>query len=168
MDKFQAFVALMNLTLSHNIIPFYRFDERQIKNRLQIFKQIFFHNLPDLCDYFEELDILPEHYLIEWTMTLFSKNLNIDIVARIWDIYMIEGIKAIYQASIGKNKFQIFNYKVILSHFEKKFIVSDFEYIMQTIKNLNSLNFDEDQFVEMMKQVKFPNWVEQEIQKLKL
>jgi hypothetical protein len=38
---------------------------------------------------------------------------------------------------------------------------------MQTIKNLNSLNFDEDQFVEMMKQVKFPNWVEQEIQKLK-
>jgi len=102
MEKYQAFVALMNLTLNQNIIPFYRFDERQIRNRLQIFKQVFYHNLPELCDYFEELDILPEHYLIEWTMTLFSKNLNIDIVARIWDIYMIEGIKSIYQAAIGK------------------------------------------------------------------
>ena len=101
MDKFQAFVALMNITLSHNIIPFYRFDEHQIRKRLQIFKQIFYHNLPELCDHFENLDILPEHYLIEWSMTLFSKNLNIDISARIWDIYMIEGINAIYQAAIG-------------------------------------------------------------------
>ncbi len=101
MDKYQAFVALMNITLSHNIIPFYRFEESQIRKRLQIFKQIFYHNLPELCDHFESLDILPEHYLIEWNMTLFSKNLNIDISARIWDIYMIEGIKAIYQSAIG-------------------------------------------------------------------
>lgn len=102
MDKYQAFVALMNITLSHNIIPFYRFDEHQIRKRIQIFKQIFYHNLPELCDHFESLDILPEIYLIEWTMTLFAKSLNIDISARIWDIYMIEGIKAIYQAAIGK------------------------------------------------------------------
>jgi hypothetical protein len=166
MEKYQAFVALMNLTLSPNIIPFYRFDERQIRNRLQIFKQIFYHNIPELCDYFEELDILPEHYLIEWTMTLFSKNLNIDIVARIWDIYMIEGIKSIYQTAIGIYNF-IKIFLVILSHFEKKFMMSDFEYILQSIKNINSLNFDEDQFVELMKQVKFPDWIEQEIQKLK-
>ncbi len=101
MEKYQAFVALMNITLSHNIIPFYRFDESQIRKRLQIFKQIFLHNLPELCDYFESHDILPEHYLIEWHMTIFSKSLNIDIAARIWDIYMIEGIGAIFQTAVG-------------------------------------------------------------------
>jgi len=80
---------LMNITLSFNIIPFYRFDEHQIRKRLQIFKQIFFYNLPELCDHFESLDLLPESYLVEWSMTLFSKNLNIDLVARIWDVYMV-------------------------------------------------------------------------------
>ncbi len=102
MDKYQAFVALMNIALSHNIIAFYRFDENQIRKRLQIFKQVFYYNLPELCDHFESLDLLPEHYLIEWYMTLFAKNLNIDIAARVWDVYMIEGIKAIFQAAIGE------------------------------------------------------------------
>ena len=42
----------------------------------------------------------------------------------------------------------------------------EFDMILKTLKNTNSINFDEDQLVEMMKQVKFPEWVLQEIQKL--
>jgi hypothetical protein len=42
----------------------------------------------------------------------------------------------------------------------------EFDAILRTLKNTNSINFDEDQLVEMMKQVKFPEWVNQEIQKL--
>lgn len=34
-------------------------------------------------------------------MTIFTKNLNIDVAARIWDLYMIEGIKALFQTSIA-------------------------------------------------------------------
>jgi hypothetical protein len=30
MTKYQAFVALINLTLSYNIIPFFRFEEGQV------------------------------------------------------------------------------------------------------------------------------------------
>jgi hypothetical protein len=30
MDKFQAFVALMNIVLNANILPFFRFDEAQV------------------------------------------------------------------------------------------------------------------------------------------
>jgi len=102
MDKFQAFVALMNIVLNLNTLPFYRFDESQIRKRIILFKQLFFHNLPDLCDHFESESILPECYFVEWMMTLFAKNINIDIAARIWDLYMLEGIKSIYQAAIGK------------------------------------------------------------------
>lgn len=157
MDKFQAFVALLNLVLNVNIIPFYRFDDQQIKRRFQIFKQVFYHNLPELCDYFEEIDLLPEYYMVEWMMTLFSKNLNIDLAARVWDIYMIEGIKAIYQVGI-----------VLLSHFEKKILngVYEFEEILKELKSLNEVNFDDDELVNSMKAVKFPDWVEVEIKKL--
>jgi len=101
MDKYQAFVALMNIILNHNILPFYRFEENQIRKRLQIFKQVFYYNLPELCDHFESIDLLPETYMIEWIMTLFAKNVNIDFAARIWDIYMIDGFKVIYQTAIS-------------------------------------------------------------------
>jgi hypothetical protein len=30
MDKYQAFVGLMNIILNHNILPFYRFEENQV------------------------------------------------------------------------------------------------------------------------------------------
>jgi hypothetical protein len=42
----------------------------------------------------------------------------------------------------------------------------EFETILSTLKNTYNINFDEDQFAEYMKQVKFPEWVSQEIQKL--
>ena len=43
----------------------------------------------------------------------------------------------------------------------------EFEEIMKTLKNLNDINFDEDQLIDLMKEVKFPEWILSEIQKLK-
>ncbi len=40
--------------------------------------------------------------MIEWIMTIFAKNLHIDLAARIWDIYVIDGFKIIYQTAISK------------------------------------------------------------------
>ena len=54
----------------------------------------------------------------------------------------------------------------MLSHFEKKFYDMEFEEILKTLKSLNQINFDEDQLVDSMKLVKFPEWIIQEIQKL--
>ena len=155
MDKFQAFVALLNIVLNCNVICFYRFKHQQINRRFQIFKQVFLHNLPNLCNHFESLSILPEHYMIEWCMTLFSKNLNIDLVARIWDMYMIDGFLVLCQAGV-----------VLLAHFEKRFLEYEFEDIIKEIKATITLNFDDDELVENMKQVKFPEWIVLEIQKL--
>jgi hypothetical protein len=42
----------------------------------------------------------------------------------------------------------------------------DFDLILRTVKTTNEINFDEDQLVEMMKGVKFPEWVKIEMQKL--
>ena len=155
MDKFKAYVAMMNLVLNPIILPFYIFDEKAIRARIQLFKQVFYYNLPELCDHFESLEILPEHYFIEWNMTLFTKSVNIDIAMRIWDIYMIEGITAIYSAAI-----------VFLSHFEDKFMEMNFDDILKQIKTINLINFDDDLVVEAMKNVKYPEWVLIEIEKL--
>lgn len=47
--------------------------------------------MPDLFRHFETLDISTDLYLIDWMLTLFSKNMDLDIVSRIWDNFMLDG-----------------------------------------------------------------------------
>ena len=42
----------------------------------------------------------------------------------------------------------------------------EMEGILKTLKNLNEINFDEDNIIEMIKKVDFPEWVSNEIMKL--
>ena len=155
MDKFKAFISLMNLILNPIILPFYKMDNKSIQERLQLFKQVFYFNLPELCEHFDELNLLPENYFLSWNMTLFTRDVNLELAKRIWDIFMIDGIKAIYSAAI-----------VFLSHFENKLIKMDFVEIMTYISSIKNINFDEDMFIEAMNNVKIPDWIQFEIDKL--
>ena len=155
MDKFASFVCFMNIILSPNILPFYRLDEGNIKKRLDIFGEIFKLNLPKLYLHFQENEVLPEHYLLEWFMTLFTRNLNIELALRIWDIYMIEGIFVLYKSAI-----------VIFLLDENKMINMDFAEIMNFLKNLDKNNYDEDKFVEELNNVKLNENIINQIHKL--
>ena len=155
MDKFKAFISLMNLILNPIMLPFYKMDNESIQQRLKLFKQVFYFNLPELCEHFDELGLLPENYFLSWNMTLFTRDVNLELAKRIWDVFMIEGIKAIYSAAI-----------VFLSHFESKLINMDFVEIMTCIGTIKNINFDEDMAIEAMKNVKIPEWVQLEIEKL--
>ena len=155
MDKFKAFISLMNLILNPIMLPFYKMDNELIQQRLQLFKQVFYFNLPELCGYFDELGMLPENYFLTWNMTLFTHDVNLELANRIWDVFMIEGVKAIYSAAV-----------VFLSHFEEKLMNMDFVEIMSCIGSINTINFDEDMVIEAMKKVKIPDWVQMEIDKL--
>ena len=155
MDKFKSFISLMNLILNPIMLPFYKMNNELIQQRLKLFKQVFYHNLPELCEHFDELNMLPENYFLTWNMTLFAHDVNLELANRIWDVFMIEGIKAIYSAAI-----------VFLSHFEKKLLNMDFVEIMSCIGSINNINFDDDMFIEAMKNVQIPDWIQIEIDKL--
>jgi hypothetical protein len=47
-------------------------------------------NLPDICEHFEREGVTPKMYFFEWILTLYSKNLNPDIVSRIWDVSFLD------------------------------------------------------------------------------
>ena len=155
MDKFSSFVCFMNIILSPNILPFYRLDEENIKKRLEIFNEILKLNLPKLYKHFEENEILPEHYLLEWFMTLFTRNLHIDLALRIWDIYMIEGIITVYKSAV-----------VIFKLNEKKYLSMDFADIMNNLRNLEKNIINEEQFVEDLNNIKFSDKILNKIHQL--
>ena len=155
MDKFQSLVCFMNIILSPNILPFYRLDEQNIKKRLDLFNDIFQINLPELFEHFQENEILPEHYLLEWFMTLYTRNIYFDLALRIWDIYMIEGIVALYKTAI-----------VIFSLHQKEYLQMEFSDIMNHLKNLENNKYNEDNFIESMKKVKFDDKIISKIHQL--
>ena len=155
MEKFQAFVCFMNIILSPNILPFYLLDEKNIKKRLDLFYDIFKINLPELFDHFKENEIMPEHYLLEWFMTLYTRNVYIDLSFRIWDIYMIEGIISLYKSAI-----------VIFSIHQKDYLEMEFSDIMNHLKNLETNKYNVDKFVEAMNKVKFNDKIMNKIHQL--
>ena len=144
MEKFQSFICLMNIILNPSILPFYRLDEKKIKSRLELFQEIFFCNLPKLYNHFFNLDIIPEHFLIEWFMTLYSRSLSVELTFRIWDVYMIEGICTLYKTAI-----------VILNYYEENFLKMDFEEIVTTLQQLSNIKLTEDEFIDGISNVKF-------------
>ena len=52
----------MNLILNPIMLPFYKMDNESIPQRLKLFKQIFYFNIPELCGHFGELGLLLENY----------------------------------------------------------------------------------------------------------
>ena len=101
MDEQQAFSSFCNIVTKFPIMPFYSFNDGQVKKVMQLFKQVLQHNLPDLCEHLETENIQPKQYVYEWLMTLFTRALPLNIVSRVWDFYFLDGIFILYQTSIG-------------------------------------------------------------------
>ena len=47
---------------------------------------------PDVVYRFTKVGVLNDLYLMEWTITLFSKQLSISLASRVWDGYFLHGI----------------------------------------------------------------------------
>ena len=144
MDKFQAFTCFCNIILSPNIFTFYKLDGIGIKKRLDLFNLILKSNLSSIYYLFNENGISPEHYLLEWIMTLFTRTFRVELVLRILDIYMLEGIAAIYKAAL-----------VVFILLEKELNNLDFSEILNKLKEIKEKSIDENLFLEQMKKVTF-------------
>ena len=69
--------------------------------------------LTTCCDgiyrHFQDEGVSTSLYFMEWSMTLFTKRLNLEIASRIWDIVFIEkSERFVYIAAAGMSKFRGF------------------------------------------------------------
>ena len=67
--------------------------------------------MPELYKHFETLDITTDLFLIDWMLTLYSKNMELDTVTRIWDNFMLDG--EIFAIKTGL---------ALLQYFERNFL----------------------------------------------
>ena len=78
--------------------------------------------MPKLYLHFQENNITPHLYATEWFMTIFSLSMPFEVTLRIWDIYLVEGVKIIYRVALAIIKL---NYNKLIS--------SDFTGVLQTL-----------------------------------
>ena len=121
--------------------------------RRVIFKQLLFHNLPDLCSNLELLNVLPEDYFDEWNQTIFSKNFNVDIAMKIWDLFVVQGEKIIFDAGIAIMK----ELEDELNNCEEK------EEALDILLNSQLREINEINVMKNMQQVEYPDWIQSEV-----
>ena len=182
MDKYQSYQCLVNIINNRNRFIFYEKplnnnysiynDEikseptpgeevssslEQINFRRMIFKQLMFTNLPELCSHLElVLNILPEDYFDEWSATMFSKNFNIDLVMKIWDLYVIFGEKMIFYGGIN-----------ILKELQNDLLnCEDKEEALDILLNNQEKELNNDNVIKGIFNVKVPDWILEELKKL--
>lgn len=52
--------------------------------------------------HFESEGVTSNLYFMEWSMTLFTKRLNLEIASRVWDIVLVEkSERFVYVAAVG-------------------------------------------------------------------
>ena len=121
--------------------------------RRVIFKQLLFHNLPDLCSNLELINVLPEDYFDEWNETIFCKNFNIDISMKIWDLFVVQGEKIIFDAGIAIMK----ELEEELNNCEEK------EEALDILLNSQLKEINENNIINNMQKVEYPDWIQSEV-----
>jgi hypothetical protein len=174
MDRYQAYQCLTNLINNKNRIIFYEIEDEnnnssinensitpkgnepnivQINLRRVIFKQLIFFNLPELCSQLELLNILPENYFDEWCATIFSKNFNIDIVMKIWDLYVVLGEKIIFYAGV-----------LFLKELEEDLLnCEEKEEALNILLNSQEREINEKNILNNILKVNYPEWIKEEL-----
>lgn len=81
--------------------------------------------IPELSKNFEKTGVKHQIYILEWYITLFTKSFSIDIAARLWDRYFLDGELFLFQASLG-----------ILQYFTPKLKNAGFDDSMQFLSHI--------------------------------
>ena len=87
-------------------------------------------------------------------MTLFTRAFDLRLVTRVWDFYFLDGIKVLFQTAIA-----------ILRMLEYKMLEGEMDEILPILQHVSEhiTADDEETFVKTIYEVKFPEWVHQEI-----
>jgi len=103
------------------------------------FDKYFRELLPDLYRHFDALDLTSDLFLIEWMLTLYSKQLDIEIASRLWDNFLLDG--EIFAIKTGL---------AILKIFEKSFLKQSSYSIIKQLRDMHQGGIDEERLFSLI------------------
>ncbi|KAI0567435.1 Rab-GTPase-TBC [Gracilaria domingensis] len=102
MDPFEAFSCFCNMLLHKScFLHFFRIKMPEVRFYLAVHDKLLNEEMPALYSHFKNHGINSDLYMINWIMSLYCRALPLDLVTRIWDIYVLDGDVAIFRAALG-------------------------------------------------------------------
>jgi hypothetical protein len=101
MESAQAFICFANLLNNQLLLSFFRVNQTVMNAYYQTYEELFKENLPKLYKHFNENNLTPDLYLVDYIYTLFSRSLPLDVASRVWDLFLRDGDEFIFRAALG-------------------------------------------------------------------
>jgi hypothetical protein len=143
MEEFEAFVSFSNLVEN----PFFKvYSQMQISDLQATFSKfdsLFALNLPPLHRTFKKSGLIPDCYVLEWFMTLFSQNLSLECGCLVWDGFFIEGELYAHKAAIA-----------ILMHLEKELLTLNCSKSIQRLRG--AVDMGPGELLRHIKRIRIP------------
>lgn len=155
MDEFTSFRCLANMLEFPFFRALYKMDIAHILRFVRVYELLFAQQMPELFDEFTRKNISPEHYLLDWLFTLFSRALPFDIVGRLWDRYFLEGEVFLFRAALA-----------ILKISYPRLRGNSFEEICLLLRQLPQ-DMDEAMLFEAIHTITVPDYCKRFIQRLR-
>lgn len=86
----KSFVALASLLAKGHLQYFYTVQHRGIGCHIGVFESVLQKGLPSLHRHFQVIGVVPQMYVIDWWMSLFSRTLPYEIASRCWDLFLLD------------------------------------------------------------------------------
>lgn len=125
-DAFFTLVALMN-DPRYGLAGMYSPGLPRFAEVMHVFSCLVHRHLPRLASHLDSLGVDHAMYASQWFITLFTYSFSFDIVTRVWDMFLLEGWKAVYRVALAA-----------LEVNQDTLLALDFDGAMQALKGLSS------------------------------
>ncbi|CAD8139353.1 unnamed protein product [Paramecium pentaurelia] len=101
LDDYQTFIIFSSLITHPQLLPIYLLDTNLLQIIFLQFQKLIKINIPQTYQLLKSYNIDCSNFLLEWTITLYAKPLNPDIVGRIWDRMFFGGTNILWKTGIA-------------------------------------------------------------------
>lgn len=144
MDSYDAFCCFSNMLLYKScFLNFFRIKMPEVKIYLLVHEKFLEEEMPNLSNHFKKHGIESDLYMINWVMSLYCRALKLEIVTRIWDLYVLDGDVAIFRSALG-----------ILKLFMNKLLAMKFEDMAYFLSHLPCDQIDPDRLLRTIRSVR--------------
>ncbi|XP_020588827.1 EVI5-like protein isoform X2 [Phalaenopsis equestris] len=100
-DAFWLLVALLKGAVHAPMEGLYQVGLPLVQQYLFQFERLVKDYLPKLGQHFSEEMINPSMYASQWFITVFSYSFPFPLALRIWDVFLFEGVKIVFQVGLA-------------------------------------------------------------------
>jgi hypothetical protein len=101
-ETVDAFACFANMLLHKScFLHFFSMKMPEVRIYLSMHDRFMREEMPALHGHLLKHGVDPDLYMINWVMSLYCGALPLDLVSRIWDIYMLDGDVAVFRAALG-------------------------------------------------------------------